>query len=451
MPPHRNVPSNTPSIKPVKPERTLRSHEENQERAYIAASRRSDRSLEARVESARRASDIHKKRTGRALRVTEQDVMNEEMYEEEDDDIPWRYRSVTSHLPLEDGLLSRRLQSMLSVQLEHQRLLGQAVNSTLEHNPQFRNQDFRNQAQFVSPNMMQMPQFNQNSMMPPQQLNRSPTSSRHSPYPMQQAQQQQQMKPQYHQRSASIATPQEWSSHYQYNQSGRTTPAPAATGDERRMSVPQNPVQQAQRSSSYSSHPSAPATPAFQQPSAVSPEQQTQQSASPYQTMSHAIGPFTTNLPMDTQQLLAGSDNYPAFDLFGPSNDFPMKVPQQPFYSYKPNASSGNSKTLPNTSVGLDQTLGTALDTNLTCDTNSGPYDTPNSASTGPLNSAFTEPGYGFGFDGTMGSMFGMDPFGGASGGNSGHVTPGIPGYNEPLFNDFLEQDIYGDIHAGPA
>lgn len=70
--------------------KTERTHEENQERAYIAASRRSDRSLEARVESARRASEIHKKRTGKAFRITEQDVMNEEMYEEEDDDLSAR-------------------------------------------------------------------------------------------------------------------------------------------------------------------------------------------------------------------------------------------------------------------------------------------------------------------------------------------------------------------------
>ena len=69
MPPMRTM----CSVKPMKTERT---HEENQERAYIAASRRSDRSLEARVESARRASEIHKRRTGRSLRVTEQDVIN---------------------------------------------------------------------------------------------------------------------------------------------------------------------------------------------------------------------------------------------------------------------------------------------------------------------------------------------------------------------------------------
>jgi hypothetical protein len=67
-----------------------RTHEENQERAYIAASRRSDRSIEARLESARRASEIHKRRCGRGLRVTEEAVLNEEMYEEEDPDYEQR-------------------------------------------------------------------------------------------------------------------------------------------------------------------------------------------------------------------------------------------------------------------------------------------------------------------------------------------------------------------------
>jgi hypothetical protein len=73
---------------PAKIAKTLRTHEENQERAYIAASRRTDRSIEARVESANRASEVHKKRTGRRFRITEDAVAREEMYEEEDDDLP---------------------------------------------------------------------------------------------------------------------------------------------------------------------------------------------------------------------------------------------------------------------------------------------------------------------------------------------------------------------------
>ena len=38
--------------------KTERSHEENQERAYVAASRRSDRGIEARIKSARMAAEI---------------------------------------------------------------------------------------------------------------------------------------------------------------------------------------------------------------------------------------------------------------------------------------------------------------------------------------------------------------------------------------------------------
>ncbi|KAF2399996.1 hypothetical protein EJ06DRAFT_42307 [Trichodelitschia bisporula] len=58
---------------------------ENSERAYVAASRRSDRSIEARLESAREASRIHKQRCGRGLKITEEAVVNEEQYLSEDD------------------------------------------------------------------------------------------------------------------------------------------------------------------------------------------------------------------------------------------------------------------------------------------------------------------------------------------------------------------------------
>lgn len=40
--------------------------------------------MQARIESARRASILHKKRTGKALKITPEDVENEAMYEEED-------------------------------------------------------------------------------------------------------------------------------------------------------------------------------------------------------------------------------------------------------------------------------------------------------------------------------------------------------------------------------
>src|SRR3954452_1458488 len=95
--------------------------------AYIAASRRSDRSLEARIESARRASEIHKRRTGRSLRVTEQDVINEEMYEEEDDDLPMQYRRLTAHLQTTNVDFDRRLAAYLTNHVAMRTALGNVV------------------------------------------------------------------------------------------------------------------------------------------------------------------------------------------------------------------------------------------------------------------------------------------------------------------------------------
>lgn len=54
-------------------------------RAFIAASRRKDRSLDARLESANRASLLHKKRTGKAFHITKEIVEKEAMYEEVDE------------------------------------------------------------------------------------------------------------------------------------------------------------------------------------------------------------------------------------------------------------------------------------------------------------------------------------------------------------------------------
>ncbi|KAJ6263766.1 hypothetical protein Dda_2337 [Drechslerella dactyloides] len=75
-------------------ERVRKTHEEFTERAYVAASRRGDRSIEARVQSARRASEIHKRRTGRALKVTEADVLEADVYEEEEEEMPLGYLGV---------------------------------------------------------------------------------------------------------------------------------------------------------------------------------------------------------------------------------------------------------------------------------------------------------------------------------------------------------------------
>ncbi|KAH8590861.1 hypothetical protein B0O99DRAFT_283134 [Bisporella sp. PMI_857] len=208
MPPLRTMP-------PAKAVKTERTHEENQERAYIAASRRSDRSLEARVESARRASEIHKKRTGRSLRVTEQDVINEEMYEEEEDDLPLQYRRLAAHLTTSNVDFNRRLNDYLATQVAMRSALANSYGQ------QFPNPGQTFSSMFPSP--MLAHQQGQPQMMQPQIRPNSPTTYRQAPYP---SRPQQQNFQNTHQRSASIAVPQEYSN----------TQRPPST--ERRFSTP---------------------------------------------------------------------------------------------------------------------------------------------------------------------------------------------------------------------
>lgn len=152
------------AIRPVKYERT---HEENQERfvhfhaydgkssqadrsrAYIAASRRSDRGLEARMESARRASAIHKTRTGRALRITEADVINEAMYEEVND-LPTEYRCLNAHLQTQSAAFDRRLLAYLASQMGTRQALSDCWQ---DEQPQLSSQGVSTMMQQLPPHM----------------------------------------------------------------------------------------------------------------------------------------------------------------------------------------------------------------------------------------------------------------------------------------------------------
>ncbi|CCG80894.1 Putative uncharacterized protein [Taphrina deformans PYCC 5710] len=110
----------------------------DRERAYIAASRRSDRSVEARVESARRASEIHQRRTGKSLKVTEKDVLAEEMYEEEDDELPAQYRNLNAHLQTGSSDFDARLQAYLANAVAFRKALtGVAKNRDKSQNVDF--------------------------------------------------------------------------------------------------------------------------------------------------------------------------------------------------------------------------------------------------------------------------------------------------------------------------
>ncbi|KAK4696094.1 hypothetical protein P7C71_g1767, partial [Lecanoromycetidae sp. Uapishka_2] len=311
MPPQRTIPPN----KALKTERT---HEENQERAYIAASRRSDRSLEARVESARRASEIHKRRTGRSLRVTEQDVVNEEMYEEEDDDLPMQYRRLTAHLQTGSADFNRRLSAYLTNHVAMRTALDQAITNSYA-------QQYPNAPQFVhNQNMFPSPFIAQNVPQQP-----SPPSYG-QPYPTPGTPG---YRPGHQARSASVN--QAPTAYFPTSVPLPQSPAhslPQLSAEHRRTSA-------SSKSSSHSPH-GAPATPTSlasraslpqssstytakqeNQPSQqmrAPPPQSTQPPQRPLMNSYSSTSPLSTALPMESQMLLgSGLDpNDPLTSIF---------------------------------------------------------------------------------------------------------------------------------------
>ncbi|KAF2174687.1 hypothetical protein K469DRAFT_685998 [Zopfia rhizophila CBS 207.26] len=365
MPPTRNL----TAAKPVKTERT---HEENQERAYIAASRRSDRSLEARIESARRASEIHKKRTGRALRVTEQDVMNEEMYEEEDDDIHAQYSRLSSYYYQTSLNFNRKLSSYLASNI------GVRDRLMVEQDPSLANLG----SPFL-PHAFQFPQptqpFMSNQMLPPQMYHQYPQTYRHSPYLVPH-------RSQGHQRSASIPTPQHMQSFQATQQHVGPTVDTPKVEEQRRMSLPaqlfespspRSPDGQMRpplsRSStdhsiqqptspqhgqvmSSTSPPTTHGTPGSQSETTMQASYSFMPQGSAPSSQALNIGPFSVSLPPESQQLVGSAlnPNDPRTQVYMAGSN----VIAQPFsYSYNPNPSSKSQRMSNSPGLGMSQTL----------------------------------------------------------------------------------------------
>jgi hypothetical protein len=338
--------------------------------AYIAASRRSDRSLEARIESARRASEIHKKRTGRALRVTEQDVINEEMYEEEDDDLPTQYQRLNAHLQTTSVMFNKKLHDYIATQ--------HGVRNMFMSQYQNQNPSFQQYGGQFSPNAATFPQTNNwlnPSMMPPQQFNPSspqqgvtqqsqPLNSpnganfRQSPYQIPQRMNS-------HQRSLSIQLPQSTGLVDPSSQSapnGITTPQDSF----RRMSLPPHILEQKSPASADSqSRPQVARAATSQSPSQgqslspqtaspktasghVTPQLHTDSDAStsypfstagyPFSSQVLSSNPLAMSLPPESQQFVGSvlDPNDPRTALFMAGSDN-LPQPFAPTYTYNPN------------------------------------------------------------------------------------------------------------------
>ncbi|KAH7394255.1 hypothetical protein DE146DRAFT_126525 [Phaeosphaeria sp. MPI-PUGE-AT-0046c] len=360
------MPAERRTFTAARPVKTERTHEENQERAYIAASRRSDRSLEARIESARRASEIHKKRTGRALRVTEQDVINEEMYEEEDDDLPTQYQRLNAHLHTTSVMFNKKLHDYIATQ--------HGVRNMFMS--QYQNPSFQQYGAQYSPNATTFPQTNNwlnPSMMPPQQANpSSPQQSvtqqatsgnanaaqqgfRQSPYQVPQ-------RINSHQRALSIQLPQASGASDPSSQSapgGVTTPQDSF----RRMSLPVHVEQQSNAGFDARSalSPKQPTSPQSGSPNSVSGqatpqlhEDSTAPNSYPFSSAGYPFGsqvlsmnPLAMSLPPESQQFIGSSldPNDPRTALFMAGSDH-LPQPFGPTYTYNPNFSTKSGRPI---------------------------------------------------------------------------------------------------------
>ena len=312
--------------------------------AYIAASRRSDRSLEARVESARRASEIHKRRTGRSLRVTEQDVVNEEMYEE-DDDLPMQYRRLTAHLQTGSADFNRRLSAYLTNHVAMRSALDQAITNSYAQQypnaPQFAHNQTMYPSPFVAQPMPQQqpshygqpypspgtpayrPSHNVRGMSTP---NGTPqySPSLKAPSPMQQAIQMDHRvtsassnKSTSHSPHGTPPTPQ--------SMPAKSSPAPT--------SATYNGKQEPQASQLQMRAPPQP------------PQHQSQQSQYPMVGYPN-ISPFSTSLPMESQMMLGSAldPNDPLTSMLMAGNE---NVPQAYNYGSRPTMQKPRSTTWP--------------------------------------------------------------------------------------------------------
>jgi hypothetical protein len=227
--------------------------------------------------------------------VTEQVVINEEVYEEEEeDDLPPQYQRLTAHLQTNSTAFNQRLAAYLTGQIGVRSAVDQYLSNPYAQKFQNPQQSQPSQPMYQYPGMAQ--QFHPQIM----HQSGSPTSMyRQAPYPMPNLHQRQ---PAMHGRSASIANPQ---------MSSHKTQSPVLPDDEkRRMSLASVPT-------SKTASPDLKRTPISNSsgtPKPISAMPQTgfsqQHPSRPFQSQynNSSLNPdlplFTTALPAESQMLL---------------------------------------------------------------------------------------------------------------------------------------------------
>lgn len=296
--------------------------------------------------------------------MTEQDVINEEMYEEEDDDLPTQYQRLNAHLHTTSVMFNKKLHDYIATQHGVRNMfMSQYQNPSFQqYNGQFQPTAKYPQAQqnnWLNPSMMPPQQFNPSS---PQQNVTQQSQPQHqnfrsSPYPVPQ-------RVNSHQRSLSIQLPQGPSSFDPSSQSapaGVTTPQdsfrrmslPAAVDTQQRSSLSRTPTTRSHQSASP--HSASPSITSGQ----VTPQLHNGEdspapfpfSAAGYPFSSQALNPLSMSMPAESQQFLGSSldPNDPRTALFMAGSEtlpqhFPPSYPYNPYMSGKasrPTSASG--------------------------------------------------------------------------------------------------------------
>lgn len=79
------------------------------------------------------ASEIHKKRTGKGFRINEEIVLKEEMYEEEDEDLPRSFRLLGAHMNTSSASMNNRLGNFVNNKVAMTSLLAKTNDDWREN------------------------------------------------------------------------------------------------------------------------------------------------------------------------------------------------------------------------------------------------------------------------------------------------------------------------------
>ena len=373
--------------------------------------------------------------------MTEQDVVNEEMYEEEDDDLPMQYRRLTAHLQTGSADFNRRLSAYLTNHVAMRSALDQAITNSYAQQypnaPQFaHNQQTMYPSPFLAHNMQQQ---------------QSPTSYVQSPF---MAQNPQSFGPGHHARSASAAGTQDTSGYTQPSTTQSSPIDPSASAELRRTSMPSkmpsksvSPVTSRTPQPLQSRPTMPPKTSSFLNTQPIPAYNNAKQDGQPNQQMRappppqvnqqpttnmfgfQDFSPFSTALPTESQMLLGSAldPNDPLTSMMMAGSD---GLPQPSYFNTTP-ASLSKPRNFHPSYDGMSATLApSALDMSPASGT-FGAQPPMTSASLG-------KPGFQLAFDnGFPDYSKGQGMFGGPTSSNgSGTATPGLDGTWDAFIND---------------